>query len=301
MALTSSARVLAIVLGQFVADTSSACKNYWQCTGAGQGNYQSCGSGTAFDSSCSCCNFPTAFTCASPTSTTASPPPPSPPSQTPPPTPQAAGSPAGVASCTTASQFVPDTSVGCSKFWQCTGPQQAVYQSCNTGLIFDTSCNCCNFPSSTNCKSSSGPAGPTTANSPSPPPPPSTPTSPASTNPGNNGLSGSGICSEYGTYTTDIMRSVACQNELGKSSDANTMVTAANFANTPGYNAQCGQCLRVTNLEGAGQLYVTIIDYKGAPGLDLNHGPATQMAGLYEKGHVQCKWETVDPSLCSFH
>ena len=63
------------------------------------------------------------------------------------------------------------------------------------------------------------------------------------------------------SFCLEVIGCIGCRY-----SDANTMVTAANFANTPSYNAQCGQCLQVTNLEGAGQVYVTIIDYKGASG-----------------------------------
>ena len=53
---------------------------------------------------------------------------------------------------------------------------------------------------------------------------------------------------------------------LRRPCNPNAMVTAANFANMPTYNAQCGVCLKVTNLEGSGQLYLTVIDYKGDPG-----------------------------------
>ncbi|KAK9815245.1 hypothetical protein WJX72_000526 [[Myrmecia] bisecta] len=115
------------------------------------------------------------------------------------------------------------------------------------------------------------------------------------------GTTGSDICTEFGVYGTAELATVSCQNELHKPSDASTLVTAWHQTNTLGYNAQCGQCLHVQNLEGLGDVYVTVIDLKGASGLDLNQGPATSFANLIQRGHVNCRWTVVPPSMCSVH
>ena len=41
-------------------------------------------------------------------------------------------------------------------------------------------------------------------------------------------------------------------------------MTAWDNTNLPGYNAQCGQCIHVQNLQGSGDAYVTVIDFKGS-------------------------------------
>ena len=52
---------------------------------------------------------------------------------------------------------------------------------------------------------------------------------------------------------------------LGKYADGNSTVTAATFANTPSYNAQCGVCLRVTNLDYGGPQVRPIPDTSTPP------------------------------------
>jgi len=51
-----------------------------------------------------------------------------------------------------------------------------------------------------------------------------------------------------------------------RSADASSMVTAWDSVNLPSYNAQCGQCVHIQNLQGSGDAYVTVIDYKGSGG-----------------------------------
>lgn len=111
----------------------------------------------------------------------------------------------------------------------------------------------------------------------------------------------------FGTYTTELLKgSVACQNQLGKKADANANVTAATFANSPSYNAQCSKCIKVTNLDRPSDtaLYVTVIDQGGGigggPGIDLNYGPAHRWPLLIEKGNVACAYEFVDAKLCTW-
>lgn len=62
-------------VGQYYADTSTGCTNFWQCTGPGQGGYKQCVSGTAFNAACNCCDYPSNFVCggATPTPSTGSP------------------------------------------------------------------------------------------------------------------------------------------------------------------------------------------------------------------------------------
>ena len=52
---------------------------------------------------------------------------------------------AAVSQCTAAGQFVPDTTVGCTKYWQCTAVGQGAYTSCPAGTAWDASANTCNF------------------------------------------------------------------------------------------------------------------------------------------------------------
>lgn len=59
--------------------------------------------------------------------------------------------------------------------------------------------------------------------------------------------------------------SVSCQSMLGKYADGNSTVTAATFTNTPSYNAQCGVCLRVTNLDYGGPQVRPITDTRRPP------------------------------------
>lgn len=71
--------------------------------------------------------------------------------------------------------------------------------------------------------------------------------------------------------------------------------------NVPNYNAQCGKCLQVVNLNqtDAPPLFYTVIDYKGDPGLDLNLGYTYQRwSSIYQYGKVPCKWAFVDASNC---
>ena len=125
---------------------------------------------------------------------------------------------------------------------------------------------------------------------------------------------------------------VSCQNCLFKPVDQNSQVTAgervflsaavfaracgsaheshytplpslhtANFSNVPSYNAQCGKCLQVVNLNqtDAPPLFFTVIDYKGDPGLDLNQGYTyARWSSIYQYGKVPCKWAFVDASNC---
>lgn len=114
-----------------------------------------------------------------------------------------------------------------------------------------------------------------------------------------------GTCTRFGTYTTQLLsNSVACQSQLGKYADANSMVAAATWANSPTYNSQCGKCIKITNLDWGGpQVIVRVIDQGGGiggPGIDINDGPAYTMTKLDEVGHINCKWEFVDSSLCTF-
>ena len=81
-----------LAANQFVPDTSTQCTKYWQCLSPGQGAYLSCGSGLAFDAGCTCCNYPSAFTCSGSSGSPSAPPtpdasptsPPSPTATTPP-------------------------------------------------------------------------------------------------------------------------------------------------------------------------------------------------------------------------
>lgn len=94
---------------------------------------------------------------------------------------------------------------------------------------------------------------------------------------------------------------VSCQNCLNKPVDSNSQVLASNFNNAPTYNAQCGKCLKVTNLNqtDAPPLFYTIIDFKGDPGLDLNQGYTyARWSSIFIYGKVPCKWEFVDASNC---
>lgn len=80
-----------------------------------------------------------------------------------------------------------------------------------------------------------------------------------------------------------------------------SQVTAANFANVPTYNAQCGQCLQVFNSDdpAAPSLFFTVIDFKGDQGLDLNLDYAySQWNNLYVQGKINCRWQFVDASNC---
>jgi hypothetical protein len=111
----------------------------------------------------------------------------------------------------------------------------------------------------------------------------------------------------FGHYTTDLLKgSVACQNQLGKKSDDSSTVTAATFANSPSYNAQCGKCIKITNTDTPSDppLYMTIIDQgggvTGGTGLDLNWGPAHRWPSLIQKGNVACAYTFVDVSLCTW-
>ena len=99
---------------------------------------------------------------------------------------------------------------------------------------------------------------------------------------------------------------VACQNQLGKKCDRTSGVAAVTWANAPSYNANCGKCIKVTNLDYPSDApqYVRVIDQGGGvqpPGIDLNEGIAFRFTSMYEKGNIKCGWQYVDSSMCSWN
>ena len=102
----------------------------------------------------------------------------------------AAGS--SISDCQIPNQFVPDTSTQCHNFWQCTGPGTGNYQPCNTGLAFDTTCDCCNYPSSFTCGTGSSPGVPGSPSTVSTSPPPTSSSAPPVPAVASGGTSGTG-------------------------------------------------------------------------------------------------------------
>jgi hypothetical protein len=76
-------------------------------------------------------------------------------------------------------------------------------------------------------------------------------------------------------YYDGALANVACQNDWIQTASAGSfggMVTAWHNTNSPGYNAQCGKCMKLTSTgrNAGNSIYVTVIDYKGWDGFDVN-------------------------------
>eukprot|EP00611_Tribonema_gayanum_P029813 TRINITY_DN8097_c0_g1_i1.p1 TRINITY_DN8097_c0_g1~~TRINITY_DN8097_c0_g1_i1.p1 ORF type:complete len:234 (+),score=48.03 TRINITY_DN8097_c0_g1_i1:112-813(+) len=107
-------------------------------------------------------------------------------------------------------------------------------------------------------------------------------------------------------YYNGALAGVACQTPWIQSASADSFggyVTAWHNTNTPSYNAQCGQCIKLTSTQSGKNygksIFVTVVDLKGWDGFDVNVPAWQTLFGTSALDVYSINWAQVDACNCS--